>query len=136
YDIGSIEVLRGPQGTFVGSSSTGGAIFINTRNPDPGRRDGRIELMAGSQDSVGVQAAGNLLLGDTLALRVAGNYRKRDSFYRDRGPAGSRAGELDELSGRVGLLWRPDEAFELLAKFESTKRDTGGYAYRPIPGTQ
>jgi iron complex outermembrane receptor protein len=92
--------------------------------------------MAGSQDSVGVQAAGNLLLGDTLALRVAGNYRKRDSFYRDRGPAGSRAGELDELSGRVGLLWRPDEAFELLAKFESTKRDTGGYAYRPIPGTQ
>lgn len=136
YDIGGIEVLRGPQGTFVGSSSTGGAIFINTRNPQLGRRDGRIEFMAGSQDSLGLQAAGNLALGDTLAVRVAGNYRSRDSFYRDLGPAGSRAGQLEEMSGRVGLLWQPTEAFSLLAKFESTRRDTGGYAYRPIPTTQ
>jgi iron complex outermembrane receptor protein len=136
YDIGGIEVLRGPQGTFVGSSSTGGAIFINTRSPEIGRRDGRIELMAGSQDSFGVQAAGTLTLGDTLALRLAGHYRKRDSFHEDLGPAGSKAGELDELSGRVGLLWKPTESFQLLAKFESTKHDTGGYAYRPILGTQ
>ncbi len=136
YDIGTIEVLRGPQGTFVGSSSTGGAIFITTRNPRLGRRDGHVEIMAGSQDSLGLQGAGNLALGDTLALRVSGNFRKRDSFYRDLGPAGSQAGRLEEMSGRVGLLWQPTDAFQVLAKFESTRRDTGGYAYRPIPTTQ
>ena len=29
-DVGTIEVLRGPQGTFVGQSSTGGAVRINS----------------------------------------------------------------------------------------------------------
>ena len=33
-DIATIEVLRGPQGTFVGQSSTGGAIRINAARPN------------------------------------------------------------------------------------------------------
>ena len=34
YDIGSLELLRGPQGTFAGANATGGAVFITARNPD------------------------------------------------------------------------------------------------------
>ncbi len=48
YDIGSVEVFRGPQGTFVGSNSTGGAIFINSRNPELGQVGGYAELSAGN----------------------------------------------------------------------------------------
>src|SRR5262245_58509580 len=36
YDIDNIQVLRGPQGTFVGENAAGGAIFVNTRDPEIG----------------------------------------------------------------------------------------------------
>jgi iron complex outermembrane recepter protein len=136
YDIATVEVLRGPQGTFVGSSSTGGAIFINSRSPELARSGGYAELTAGNFSSWGAQGAINVPLGETFAVRFAGNRRSRDSYYSDVGPFDSRAGELDETSGRLGLLWKPFDAFQALLKAELTDRETGGYAYRPIPTTQ
>jgi iron complex outermembrane receptor protein len=50
YDIASIEVLRGPQGTFVGKSASGGAIFTNTRDPELGEFDGYLEGGFGEHD--------------------------------------------------------------------------------------
>jgi iron complex outermembrane receptor protein len=135
YDISSIEVLRGPQGTFVGSSSTGGAIFINSRSPELGETHGYAQLTAGNFSNWGAQGAINVPLGDTFALRAAVNRSQRDSYYTDLGGLHSRAGELDESSGRLGLLWRPTDSFQALLKAELTGRNTGGYAFRPIATT-
>jgi iron complex outermembrane recepter protein len=135
YDIGTIEALRGPQGTFVGSSSTGGAIFINSRSPDLGETNGYAEVSGGNYSNRGAQGAINLPAGDTFAIRIAGNYRERDSYFTDIGPAGGDPGELKDTSGRVGLLWKPNDAFQALFKWELTNHDTGGYAYQPIPTT-
>src|SRR6185312_1934511 len=33
YDRADVEILRGPQGTFVGQNSTGGAILVTSKNP-------------------------------------------------------------------------------------------------------
>lgn len=135
YDVGSVEVFRGPQGTFVGSNSTGGAIFINSRNPVLGSVEGYGEASAGNYNAFGVEGALNLPVGDTLALRGALRYRKRDSYYTDIGPLGNEPGRLDEISGRVGALWQPADTFRALLKVELSDRSTGGYAYAPFAGS-
>lgn len=134
YDIGTIEVLRGPQGTFVGSSSTGGAIFINSRSPSLDGTDGYAQASVGNYSSRGFEGAINVPIGDTLAMRFAGIHRQRDSFYTDIGPFNNEPGKLDETAGRVGILWKPG-AFQALLKSEMVERETGGYAQRPTLGS-
>lgn len=135
YDLGSIEVLRGPQGTLVGSNSTGGAIFINSRNPDLDAGVGGYgEVGYGNYDTVRAEGALNLPISKTLGMRVAGFYRRHDSYYHDVGPLASKAGGLDEKGGRVTLMWKPG-SFSAILKVSLNDRNTDGYPYRPIPGT-
>lgn len=136
YDIGSVEVFRGPQGTFVGSNSTGGAIFINSRNPELGNYGGYFEGALGNYSQAATEGALNVPLGSTLAVRVAGNYVNRDSFYRNAPTLLSRPGSLAEHAGRIGVYWEPSTAFNALLKADWAEKSTGGYAYRPIPGTR
>lgn len=134
YDLAGIEVLRGPQGTLVGSNSTGGAIFINSRNPDlDGGVGGYAQAGYGNYDNVALEGALNLPMNEELGVRVAGFYRAHDSYFTDIGPFANKAGKLNEKGGRITLMWKP-EGFQAIAKVQINDRDTGGYAYRPIPG--
>lgn len=134
YDVASIEVLRGPQGTLVGSNSTGGAVFVNTVDPSTDRIKGYAKAHYGSYDAVGAEGAVNLPVSDTLAFRVAGLTRWRDSYYTDLGPFKNDPDSLDEQAVRLGAMWEPG-ALRVLGKVEWIDKNTGGYAYRPIAGT-
>ncbi|MBB5732858.1 iron complex outermembrane receptor protein [Altererythrobacter atlanticus] len=134
FDVASIEVLRGPQGTLVGSNSTGGAIFVNTVNPNTDGVEGYAKAHYGSYDSVGFEGALNMPVTDTLAVRVAGITQWRDSYYEDLGPFDNDPDSLDEQAVRAGVMWQPG-AFRALAKAEWIDKNTGGYAYRPIEGS-
>ncbi len=69
YDISSIEILRGPQGTFVGQNATGGAVFANSNNPQiGGGYDGYGFAQYGNYNDVNLQGALNIPLSDTFAI--------------------------------------------------------------------
>jgi iron complex outermembrane receptor protein len=135
FDIASVEVLRGPQGTFVGQNSTGGAIIQKTQSPELGRTDANGELTLGNYNLVKADAGLSLPIGETLALRVAGEVERRDSFYTNLGPLGNAPGRVREEHGRVSLLWQPASNFTALLKSEVNFGNDGGYPASPIPGT-
>ncbi len=134
FDIQSVEVLRGPQGTFAGQNATGGAVFITERNPDMSGLSGYITGQYGNYEDVRVQGAVNIPLGETLAARIAFNRETRDSFFEVLGAptTSGHPGELDTKSIRGSLLWTPNEKVRVLLKSDYTKHDMGGYPISPI----
>src|SRR6185503_1446535 len=80
YDLAGVEVLRGPQGTLVGTNSTGGAIFINSASPKLEEAGGYGHVGFGNSSAAEAEGALNLPASDTLAFRFAGFYRRHDSY--------------------------------------------------------
>ncbi|MBU6267426.1 MAG: TonB-dependent receptor [Sphingomonadales bacterium] len=73
FDVGQIEVLRGPQGTLRGRAAPSGSITVTTKKPDMYKWGGQAQATATSIGGINAQAAVNLpLLPGVFALRVAG----------------------------------------------------------------
>ena len=74
FDIGQIEVLRGPQGTSRGAPSISGAVTITTKRPDLVEFGGFVQGQYGEGRHYDVQAAFNApIIKDVLAIRLATN---------------------------------------------------------------
>jgi outer membrane receptor protein involved in Fe transport len=83
YDVGSVQVLRGPQGTLFGRSSPGGAINVYTKKPVMEDWGGYAQVEYGDYNHAKVRAALNIPLGEHFAARAAGIWFNRDGTTRD-----------------------------------------------------
>jgi len=154
FDIADVEVLRGPQGTFTGASSSGGAIDINSASPNFRGTNGYLDVTVATYSEQRIQGAVNLPVSDTLALRLAFNEETRGSFFTDLatefdgplegGPSISAShqfpssnhaeadpGNVDDKDGRLSVLWKPTENFQTLTKIEFDNEDSDGIPTQP-----
>jgi iron complex outermembrane recepter protein len=87
-DVERVEILRGPQGTLTGRNSAGGAIKFYSKKPT-GDGGGFVEATYGSRNRIGLRAAADLKLSDTLSARISGVF-KNQKGYVDRVDYGCR----------------------------------------------
>ncbi|MET0370176.1 MAG: TonB-dependent receptor [Sphingobium sp.] len=121
FDLQSFQVLKGPQGTLFGRSTTGGAVLIVPRAPD-GEFGGYVRLQAGTFGNFQAEGAVNIpLAGDEVSLRVAGFVWKRKGYSHTFAgtqetltgltlPA-QRVNDRDQQMVRATLLVKPSDSF-------------------------
>lgn len=123
YDLGQIEVLRGPQGTLRGRAAPSGSITVTTREPELSEFGGYVNTLATDENSMMAQGALNIpLISDTLAIRVAGVFEETD--YDHVKSINNRADPSQETkSGRVSLRWEPNDAVSAKLMYQYLERD-------------
>ena len=127
YDLDSVQVLKGPQGTLFGRNTTGGAVLLQSKRPGE-ELGARIQLTAGNYKNREIDGAVNLpLITDKLLARAAFNGQKREGFTKTlRTPNAPRGKDLDDenhFSGRLSVTFRPSESVEnlIIADFINSK---------------
>lgn len=132
FDIADVQVLRGPQGTFAGQNSTGGAIFVRSADPDPRGFGGHVQMGVGNYSDVQGQFVLNMPVSETFAFRLASDAQQRDGFYNYSGDYTGHPDKYERAAGRLGMLWRPTDSFEWVAKVDYNHFDYGANHYAPI----
>lgn len=108
FDLERVEILRGPQNTLFGRNTTGGAINYVTRRPKASDGfNGYAMVNVGRFNRIDVEGAIGVPLGDTVAIRLAGQMQTRDGVFKNI-TTGGEIGKTKRYSGRFGIAWDPD----------------------------
>ena len=103
FDVDRVEVLRGPQGTLYGKSSTGGAINVITNKPK-NELEASGDLEYGNYNTRRGDAVVNVPVTDQFAFRVAVNFNDRDGYLIPDDGSAARNDQHDQ-SGRISALY-------------------------------
>jgi len=141
YDIGSVQVLKGPQGTLFGRSATGGAVLLGPQRPT-NKIEGYVTVRAGSYNMHELNGALNIpLIPDVLKMRFSGSVERRDGFFKNTN--GFRDQDDRHREGyRLQLDFTPSPVFEDLFMFYGQHVNEGSTGmslleFNPnVPGTR
>lgn len=156
FDVGQVEVLKGPQALFYGKNSPGGVISLRSADPTS-----EVEIIArAGYEFEAREKVGELILSgpvsDSLKARLAVKYSDSDGYFYNKAVAAPGWGTLNPPSDRLArsknwilrgtLLWEPIDNYSARLKLNYTNEDTNGNTSGtqvvscpdgtgPVPGT-
>lgn len=110
YDLESIQVLKGPQGTLFGRNTTGGAVLFSTAKPSA-ETEASIKLKAGNYDLREVEGMINLPVSDQLRVRLAANSISKDGYIENVN-TGEDHGDIGRDSARLTVSFMPNDQLD------------------------
>lgn len=126
-DISNVQVLKGPQGTLFGRNTSAGAVLIQTNDPKFNEISGLVRGTYGRFNERVGTAILNLGFNDSIAVRGAITYGKRDGYKTDVN-TGREYEARETLNGRVKVAFRPTDTLEILLSGEWYDSDIVGPA--------
>ncbi len=126
FDIATVEVLRGPQGTLYGRNSEGGVIKITTTKPGS-EPTGKLTLEGGDRHyRRGNAALSGPLVDGVVSVGGAFQYYGMDGLVKNDFD-GDYVDDKNNYSGRGTVRLTPTEDLEINLTFGMTKYDEGTF---------
>lgn len=100
YDVGRVEILKGPQGTLYGKNTDGGAINIISAQPTD-HFGGYVEIGYSRWNTVDLTSAVAGPLNDRVKARLAGTLETQGDGYQTDITTGQRYGKLHRGGARA-----------------------------------
>ena len=125
YDIESVEVLKGPQGTLYGRNTTGGAVRIMTQKPTD-EFGGFVDVSYGDYETTEVSAKLNVPLTDNLFAKFTAFTIDQGEGFLENVTLNRDQWKRDATGVRAQFLYAPSDRTEILFTIDNTEDDTGG----------
>jgi iron complex outermembrane receptor protein len=122
-DVGSVQVLRGPQGTLFGRNTIGGAVVMTT--VDPGDDfGGTARVRVGDDNLFDVFTAVDLPLGEGVRSRFTAGARVQDGYVLR--PTGEDLGDTDSHTFTGKIIFEPTDSLTIRLQGHYTHADENG----------
>lgn len=124
FDVDSIEIGRGPQGTLFGRNTTAGMVHITSRRPTE-ESEGYVRANLGEMGTRNIEAAiGGTVIENQLMARVSILHQNRDNWV-DNGftQEDDVMGGFDIFAIRFQALFTPSDDFSMLFLHQRQDQD-------------
>ena len=111
-NIVRVEVLRGPQSTLFGKNASAGVISVVTQKPQF-EFGGSATATYGNYNTVVLKADVTGPISKSVAFSLAGNYNRRDGFYRITNLNNADINDRNRYDVRGQLLFQPSSDFSI-----------------------
>ena len=125
YDLSDVEVLKGPQGTLFGGTTTGGAVLFQPKKPTE-NFEGYAQITLGNYNDHEFEGAVNApIVPGKLLVRIAGQTQQRDGYTHDV-IHDKDLDNRDYYAARIGVTFLPSDNFENYFVYSSFFSDNNG----------
>lgn len=123
FDLARVEVLKGPQGTLFGRSTTAGVVKVDSVLPSE-ETEGYVTVGYGSRETISTEGAVGGAISDTVAARASIKYLDRAKWIDNPiNGAGDDYGAFEELAYRLQFLITPSDELTALVKVHGFNQD-------------